>query len=380
MQLLRRALARPSALALVLGTFLGLFITLPAAYGHLIVDQKGTINFVEDGAFLVVSLPVAALEGADDDGDGKLSFAEMARHTPELQRQIKAGIRLTDRSGEKALDGLLLNLSPPDSAPSSPATHIVAMGRFALGGPAESFANARFESSLFGRAESERTLIITLKRGGQSQLLLLTPDNPGGRVFPPAWVIFLDVIRSGATHVLSGLDHLLFLLVVLAAGWTPRQLVTVLTGFTLGHALTLSASILGGLSLSPNLVEPAIAATIVTMGLLDLWDKRRVRRTPLGVRIGLVFACSLIHGLGLAGALTTLGLTPENRVLSLVGFNLGIELGQLAFAAGAWLIASIISRAAGPDTLKLTERTVSTVAILAGIFWFAQRTWDAISA
>jgi len=63
-----------------------------------------------------------------------------------------------------------------------------------------------------------------------------------------------------------------------------------------------------------------------------------------------------------------------------VGFNLGIELGQLAFAAGAWLIASIISRAAGPDTLKLTERTVSTVAILAGIFWFAQRTWDAISA
>ncbi|NBT79680.1 MAG: hypothetical protein EBT04_14795, partial [Betaproteobacteria bacterium] len=137
MHLLRRALARPSALALVLGTFLGLFIALPAAHAHLIVDQKGTINFVEDGAFMVVSLPVTALEGADDDGDGKMSFAEMARHTPELQRQIRAGIHLTDRSGEKTLDGLLLNLSPPDNAPGSPATHIVAMGRFALGGPAE---------------------------------------------------------------------------------------------------------------------------------------------------------------------------------------------------------------------------------------------------
>ena len=193
-------------------------------------------------------------------------------------------------------------------------------------------------------------------------------------------MIFLDVTRSGATHVLSGLDHLLFLLVVLAAGWTTRQLITVLTSFTLGHALTLSASILGGLSLSPNLVEPAIAATIVTMGLLDLWDKRRVRRTPIEVRIGLVFACSLIHGLGLAGALTTLGLTAENRILSLVGFNLGIEFGQLAFAAVAWLIAAIIRRAAGPKVLTMTERTVATVAILAGVFWFAQRTWEAISA
>jgi len=369
-----------SPLALVLGTLLSIFMALPAAHGHLIVDQKGTINFVEDGAFMVVSLPVTALEGADDDGDGKMSLAEMARHTPELQRQIKAGIRLTDRLGEKTLEGLLLNLSPPDNAPASPATHVVAMGRFALRVPAESLESARFESSLFGRAQSEKTLTITLKRGGQSQLLLLTPDNPGGRVFPPAWVIFLDVIRSGATHVLGGLDHLLFLLVVLAAGWTPRQLVTVLTGFTLGHALTLSASILGGLSLSPNLVEPAIAATIVTMGLLDFWDKRRLHRTPLGVRIGLVFACSLIHGLGLAGALTALGLTPENRVLSLVGFNLGIELGQLAFAAGAWLIAIIIRRAAGSGALEMTEYTVSAVAILAGVFWFAQRTWDAISA
>jgi hypothetical protein len=94
----------------------------------------------------------------------------------------------------------------------------------------------------------------------------------------------------------------------------------------------------------------------------------------------LVFACSLIHGLGLAGALTTLGLTSQNRVVSLVGFNLGIEIGQLAFAAGAWLVAMIISRAAGSGALTLTERTVSTVAILAGIFWFAQRTWDAINA
>lgn len=354
-------------------------MTLPAAHGHLIVDQKGTINFVDDGAFIVVSLPVTALQGADDDGDGKMSFAEMARHTPELQRQIKAGLRLSDRVGEKALEGLLLNLSPPDSAPASPATHVVAMGRFALGAPAEALENARFESSLFGQSDSEKTLIITLKRGSQTQLLMLNPDHPSGRLFPPDWAVFLDVLRSGTTHVLGGLDHLLFLLVVLAAGWTPRQLVTVLTGFTLGHALTLGASVFGGLTLSPNLVEPAIAATIVTMGLLDLWDQRRTRRTPLGIRIGLVFVCALIHGLGLADALTALGLTPENRMLSLVGFNVGIELGQLTFAVGAWLVATVILRAAGPEALKVNKRAVAGAAVLAGFVWLVQRTWDAMS-
>ena len=66
------------ALALAPVLALGALFALPAAHGHLIVDQKGTINFVEDGAFMVVSLPVTALEGADDDGDGRMSFAEMA--------------------------------------------------------------------------------------------------------------------------------------------------------------------------------------------------------------------------------------------------------------------------------------------------------------
>ena len=354
------------------------FMALTAAQGHLIVDQKGTLNFVDDGAFLVISLPVTAFEGTDEDSDGRLSFAEMARHTVAIQRQIRDRVRLIDVSGAKPLEGLLINLSVADDAPSAPATHLVAMGRFALGSPAGQinkglFEGSRFEASLFGRTEAEQTLTITLKRGQQTQLLLLSPEHPSGRVFPPTWQVFVDFVLLGAEHVLSGFDHLLFLLVVLAAGWTTRQLITVLTGFTLGHALTLTANILGGLSLSPALVEPAIAATIVTMGLIDLWDKRRTHRIPVSLRIGLVFVCSLIHGLGLAGALGSLGLTQENRILSLVGFNLGIELGQLVFALGAGLVALLIRRIAGTGGLAFSGRAASVGAILAGIVWFGQR-------
>lgn len=260
----RRRLFKQALAFLVLG-----FMALTAAQGHLIVDQKGTLNFVDDGAFLVISLPVTAFDGSDDDGDGRLSFAEMARHTKAIQRQIRDRVRLIDGSGAKPLEGLLLNLSVADDAPSAPVTHLVAMGRFALGAHARQIKQGpfeathvealRFEASLFGRTKAEQTLTVTLKHGQQTQLLLLSPDHPSGRVFPTTGQVFVDFVLLGAKHVLSGFDHLLFLLVVLAAGWTTRQLITVLTGFTLGHALTLTASILGGLSLSPALVEPAIA-------------------------------------------------------------------------------------------------------------------------
>ena len=138
----RRSLFKQALAFLVAG-----FMALTAAQGHLIVDQKGTLNFVDDGAFLVISLPVTAFEGSDDDGDGRLSFAEMARHTAAIQRQIRDRIRLSDASGAKPLEELLLNLSVPDDAPSAPATHLVAMGRFALGSSAGQIKQGPFEAT-----------------------------------------------------------------------------------------------------------------------------------------------------------------------------------------------------------------------------------------
>ena len=84
------------------------FMALTAAQGHLIVDQKGTLNFVDDGAFLVISLPVTAFEGSDDDGDGRLSFAEMARHTAAIQRQIIASTSFMPMTDEARVFDLLV--------------------------------------------------------------------------------------------------------------------------------------------------------------------------------------------------------------------------------------------------------------------------------
>ena len=143
---------------------------------------------------------------------------------------------------------------------------------------------------------------------------------------------------------------MLFLLVVLATGWGWRATAQVLTVFTAGHAISLAAVALGGFGAPARIVEPAIiAATIVGMAL--------------------VFGCALIHGLGLAGALSGLGLDSSNRLLSLLGFNAGIEAAQVGVALVAGLLIGGVRRLQGPAWLAPATRMASR----AGSMWLLQR-------
>ncbi len=343
---------------------------LPAAYAHLMVAQRGTLNLVGDGAFMVLSLPVSAFAGTDDNGDGKLSAVEFRAHHRDIAAVVERRVRLFDDQGARPLDGLLMSLSPPDDNPMAPASQLVAMGRFKLD---ELHRPLRFESSLFGTHASEQTLRMTVTRGNQRQLLSLTPDRSQRALFPSSWSVFADYVRLGAMHILEGPDHLLFLLVVLAANWGWRQVLIALTCFTLGHATTLTISIFGGVTLPAGIVEPSIAATIVGMAAFDLYARRRGRSTSSWFRYGLVFACALVHGLGLASALSDFGLDTGSRLETLAGFNVGIELGQMAVAACAAAIAVAIHRLRGDRAVQFMARAASVVAIALGTAWFVQR-------
>jgi hypothetical protein len=203
--------------------------------------------------------------------------------------------------------------------------------------------------------------------------MVLAPGREQRDVLPGAWAVFVDHARLGAEHVLGGMDHLLFLLVVLATGWGLRQAVLALTCFTAGHAVTLAACAWGGWVVPSRVVEPAIAATIIGMALFDRWAQGRARPWPPALRLALVFACALIHGMGLAGALTDLGLDAGHLVLSLAGFNAGIEAGQLAVASLAAGLMSAVSRFKGAPGLAWTTRLASFAAVAAGSFWLVQR-------
>ena len=348
------------------------------------VAQKGTLNLTPEGAYLVLSLPVSAFQGVDDNGDGLLSQAELRDHAPSLVAQVQRGVRLSSGGTARALEGLMLSLSPPDDQPSAPGSQVVVLGRFA---PASVAGPSWLELSLFGQAPQERSfeVVATQARAGQPrassaasgerlvqervQRLQFEPGRERLALMPGAPEVFSDHLELGFRHVLSGLDHLLFLLVVVAAGGGGRYLLLALTSFTLGHALTLAAVVLGRWAVPSAWVEPAIAATIVAVAVLDATR----REQPGAGRLVLVFTCALIHGLGLAGALFGLQLDDEHLWPSLAGFNLGVEAGQVLVALPALGALALLRERFGEVVDGRVRQGLRAGALASGLFWLVHR-------
>ena len=109
------------------------------------------------------------------------------------------------------------------------------------------------------------------------------------------------------------------------------------------------------------------------MVAFDFWGRWRALPMRPGLRLGLVFCCALIHGLGLAGGLADLGVNSSNLGWSLAGFNIGIELGQIAVALTAALVLRGVRQVSGPNGLTTTTRSASYASMALGSFWFFQR-------
>ncbi len=145
----------------------------------------------------------------------------------------------------------------------------------------------------------------------------------------------LDVVRDyvalGFEHILTGLDHLLFVLGLVLLVHGQRRLLWTITAFTLGHSVTLSLAVLGFVHIPPRPVEALIACSIFAVAM-EL--TREAQGRPLGIGRepwAMAFAFGLLHGLGFAGALAQVGLPTDEIPLALFSFNIGIEVGQLLF-------------------------------------------------
>jgi hydrogenase/urease accessory protein HupE len=346
--------------------------------------QKGTLNLVGDAAFMVLAVPLSALKGVDEDGDSALSRAELDSHADVIREQVNAGVQLLGSSGALPLQLMMLDISRDESKPETPARHLVVMGRFQLtpsgaGGnsPRNPLANSlSLRFSLFGTKTGEQRQDLTITRQSESQWLSFTPGQSIKAVLPDATAIFQEYARTGVIHVLSGADHMLFLLVVVLAGWRWRTLLGALTCFTAGHALTLAACAWGGWSAPERVVEPAIAATIIGMAAFDAWSLRRSWPLRTELRLALVFACALIHGLGLAGALgelTQWSPGSSQLIWALAGFNFGIEMAQLGVATLAMLALLLLNRLAGAIARQRVIQVGSGLSLLTGTFWLIER-------
>lgn len=350
-----------------------------SAQAHMMVAQKGTLNFDTRGAYLLVSLPVSAFAGFDDDGDRLLSLPELQRHAPLLQQHLSAGLRLLREGQALPFELLLMNTAPPDETPGAPAKHLVVMGRYVLPGAATTDSGERYRVavSLYGQSAEERQLDLTFSRMGRAQTLSFTPETPDRALFTSGPTLLAEQLQSGAAHVLMGADHLLFLLVVLADAVGARRRwvhgLVLLTVFALGHGITLAATALGGLALPASRVEPVIAASIVLMALFSLWQQRQARRWAPTWQLALVFGCALVHGLGLGVALQAQGWRDADLLWALAGFNLGVEGAQLGVAAAAVAVLALARRLAGPSAMPALAQGGCLAAAAMGVWWWIER-------
>lgn len=151
----------------------------------------------------------------------------------------------------------------------------------------------------------------------------------------PSWVSsFGGYLKMGFLHILpEGLDHILFVLGLFLLSTKTKDLLKQITAFTVAHSLTLGLSLYGVVRLPSSIIEPIIAISIAFIAIENIFTTEMKAWRPL-----VVFGFGLVHGLGFAGALQDAGLAKANFLTALLGFNLGVEGGQLAVVAGAFLL------------------------------------------
>jgi hydrogenase/urease accessory protein HupE len=223
--------------------------------------------------------------------------------------------------------------------------------------------------------ESSVTVLIDWRNGsrllrvvnGRSPSLAVygIPASAGLRFLAP---IALDYTRLGVLHILTGLDHLMFVLAITILVRSRKALIAAVSAFTVAHSLTLAATVLGLLSLPSAAVETTIALSIVLACAECLRSTDSLaQRAPWLV----TFAFGLLHGMGFASALLETGL-PDNHVpAALLFFNVGVELGQLAalalFLGVGWLVTRIERR-----PVWLTRGLVYAMGCIAA-YWSLER-------
>lgn len=199
---------------------------------------------------------------------------------------------------------------------------------------------------------------------------------------------FWEFFTLGCEHLLTGIDHLLFLLALIAGSRRLREIVLAATTFTLAHSVTLLLAALGVVRVSASVVEPIIALSIAVVAAWHLWRLWRWggHATDLDTastghlaldragwsRLAVVFAFGLVHGLGFAGALGIQQAWSWTLLWSLLVFNLGIETVQLSLIALVFPALALLRRQAPVAGLWATGLIAATVTVF-GLVWFVER-------
>jgi len=318
--------------------------------------------------------------GLDENGDGEITWGEVrARHTEiaayagarlavkadGADCRIEVGLQAVDSHTDGAYSVLPLRLSCATSAPTK----------------------LTIAYRLFADIDPQHRGLLNLSAGGQARTAILGPQA-AEQTFDlqriGRWSQFVQYLEEGVWHIWIGFDHILFLLSLLlpavmvwgAGRWQPAQrfgeafwdVARIVTSFTVAHSITLSLATLGYVSLPSRWVEASIAASVVLAALNNVFTVFHGRRWVVA------FVFGLIHGFGFASVLADLGLPQDALLLALVGFNVGVEVGQLAIVLVFLPLAFALRRTAFYRRAVLLAGSL-VIATIAAI-WLAERVFE----
>jgi len=299
----------------------------------------------------------------------KLNPDSLLKAFADFEEHFLSNINMTDANGTRlSLSIDAIHIPTQDDINIARDTTITLISPLPEGVFAASWQwNAAFgEVIVRANSDSQEMDFATLLAPGQKTTLIQFTSQTVQSAVSTLW----NYAKIGFVHILpKGLDHILFVigLFLLSIQW--RALIAQVTTFTLAHSITLALGATNTLSVSPSIVEPLIALSIVFVCAENLLTSN------LGKwRLATVFVFGLLHGLGFASVLDGVGLDGSNFIPALLGFNLGVEIGQLVviavclLAVGVWI---------GKKTWYRNYfcKPASIVIGLIGVFWFVQRTW-----
>jgi hydrogenase/urease accessory protein HupE len=355
------------------------------AYAHKSSDAYLQLDAGASGITLRWDIALRDLDAAldlDANENGQLTWAEVKAAWPRVQNYALARLqvdgctlRATDRALERRNDGAYAVLLLASDCVLTQAPVI--------------------RYSLFREVDPTHRGIARVQRAGQPLALLMLNPTQASTGTPvaaqsaasagsehPAAESRWEFLREGVRHILTGYDHVLFLLCLLLPsvmrrtpeGWRPVErlsqavlpIVGIVSAFTVAHSITLGLAALKIVSLSPSFIEPAIAVTIILAALDNVWPIFPVRRVLV------TFFFGLIHGFGFAGVLAELNLPTAAFAWALLQFNVGLELGQLLIVVCVTALLFLLRER--PAYRSWVIRGGSFAAILVGVLWLIERT------
>ncbi len=188
------------------------------------------------------------------------------------------------------------------------------------------------------------------------------------------WKIFLDFLKTGFLHIWAGLDHLLFVFTLVLAARKSKELIYLVTSFTLAHSLSLALATFDLFNLSPSIVEPLIAVTLLIMTSIDYFKIKGIQGTRLPLLITFIFG--LIHGLAFSEVLKETHLQGWSLALPLFSFNLGVELAQLLVVFPLFFVLHFLQKYS-EKLSKIIKKIILIFISLLSAYWLWTRVFEA---